>query len=224
MRKITEKNFKPFEYTDKVMKIYIKSVAEVYSSLGNRLNVLKFDEINSRNTGEKAVFKYVKKSYADLYDECIEMYEAIAKQMYNYVRKGDKYKFDEKKFVKEFIKNSDRVTKYIFKDETDRKRSRLLEALLAVMLDGKKTFRAELEVAMKLWSKQTLQTADDIAIASLLQAYKDAGVKKVVWHTQEDEKVCDECHELDKKVFDINNIPEIPQHYACRCYVTPYLP
>lgn len=221
MRKLTEQNFKPFDYTDKVMKIYLKTVVKTFSSLGNRINVLKFDEINSRNKGEQAIFKYVKKAYVDMYDECLEMYEAIAKQMYAYVRKGDKYKFNEKKFVKEFIENPDRVTKYIFKDETDRKRSRLLEALLAVMLAKKMTFKVELNVAMKLWSKQALQTADDIAMAALIQAYKDAGVKKVMWCTQEDERVCGKCEPLDGKVYSIDEMPDFPQHYACRCFVIP---
>lgn len=222
MRKLTEQNFKPFDYTDKVMKIYLKTVVKTFSSLGNRINVLKFDEINSRNKGEQAIFKYVKKAYVDMYDECLEMYEAIAKQMYAYVRKGDKYKFNEKKFVKEFIENPDRVTKYIFKDETDRKRSRLLEALLAVMLAKKMTFKVELNVAMKLWSKQALQTADDIAMAALIQAYKDAGVKKVIWCTQEDERVCEDCEPLDGQVYPIDEMPDFPQHYACRCFVIPY--
>jgi SPP1 gp7 family putative phage head morphogenesis protein len=168
----------------------------------------------------------VKKTYEDLYDEYIPYLERIVKKNFKNVKtpKVNASDSEVKKFVKDFLETPDHVTKYIFNDETERKRARMFEALIAMMIAGKKDYRAELKVCMRLWTRQIQQTADDITMASLIESYKKAGVKKVVWHTQEDEKVCDECHELDKKVFDINNIPEIPQHYACRCYVTPYLP
>jgi SPP1 gp7 family putative phage head morphogenesis protein len=191
--------------------------------LRNSLSALKFDELNK---AERSALIYVKKTYEDLYDEYIPYLERIVKKNFKNVKtpKVNASDSEVKKFVKDFLETPDHVTKYIFNDETERKRARMFEALIAMMIAGKKDYRAELKVCMRLWTRQIQQTADDITMASLIESYKKAGVKKVVWHTQEDEKVCDECHELDKKVFDINNIPEIPQHYACRCYVTPYLP
>lgn len=213
----------PFDYTDEEIAEYIKKEVRIFSKLRNSLSALKFDELNK---AERSALIYVKKTYEDLYDEYIPYLERIVKKNFKNVKTPKENVSDSevKKFVKDFLKTPDHVTKYIFNDETERKRSRMFEALIAMMIAGKKDYRAELKVCMRLWTRQIQQTADDITMASLIESYKKAGVKKVVWHTQEDEKVCDECHELDKKVFDINNIPEIPQHYACRCYVTPYLP
>jgi SPP1 gp7 family putative phage head morphogenesis protein len=213
----------PFDYTDEEIAEYIKKEVRIFSKLRNSLSALKFDELNK---AERSALIYVKKTYENLYDEYIPYLERIVKKNFKNVKtpKVNASDSEVKKFVKDFLETPDHVTKYIFNDETERKRARMFEALIAMMIAGKKDYRAELKVCMRLWTRQIQQTADDITMASLIESYKKAGVKKVVWHTQEDEKVCDECHELDKKVFDINNIPEIPQHYACRCYVTPYLP
>lgn len=213
----------PFDYTDEEIAEYIKKEVRIFSKLRNSLSALKFDELNK---AERSALIYVKKTYEDLYDEYIPYLERIVKKNFKNVKTPKENVSDSevKKFVKDFLETPDHVTKYIFNDETDRKRARMFEALISMMIAGQKNYRAELKVCMRLWTRQIQQTADDITMASLIESYKKSGVKKVVWHTQEDEKVCDECHELDKKVFDINNIPEIPQHYACRCYVTPYLP
>lgn len=213
----------PFDYTDEEIAEYIKKEVRIFSKLRNSLSALKFDELNK---AERSALIYVKKTYEDLYDEYIPYLERIVKKNFKNVKTPKENVSDSevKKFVKDFLETPDHVTKYIFNDETDRKRARMFEALISMMIAGKKNYRAELKVCMRLWTRQIQQTADDITMASLIESYKKSGVKKVVWHTQEDEKVCDECHELDKKVCDINNIPEIPQHYACRCYVTPYLP
>lgn len=213
----------PFDYTDEEIAEYIKKEVRIFSKLRNSLSALKFDELNK---AERSALIYVKKTYEDLYDEYIPYLERIVKKNFKNVKTPKENVSDSevKKFVKDFLETPDHVTKYIFNDETDRKRARMFEALISMMIAGKKNYRAELKVCMRLWTRQIQQTADDITMASLVESYKKSGVKKVVWHTQEDEKVCDECHELDKRVFDINNIPEIPQHYACRCYVTPYLP
>jgi len=210
----------PFDYTDEVIDEYIKKEVRIFSKLRNNLSALKFDELNK---AERDTLMYVKKTYMALYDDYIPVLEKIVKKNFK-DSKIDLEKKEVKEYVKKYLKTPDHVTKYVFDDETDRKRARMFEALIAMMLAGQKNYRAEIKICMRFWTKQIQQTADDITMASIIDSYKKSGVKKVVWHIQEDEKVCDECHELDKKVFDINNIPEIPQHYACRCYVTPLLP
>jgi Phage Mu protein F like protein. len=213
----------PFDYTDEEIAEYIKKEVRIFSKLRNSLSALKFDELNK---AERSALIYVKKTYEDLYDEYIPYLERIVKKNFKNVKTPKENVSDSevKKFVKDFLETPDHVTKYIFNDETERKRARMFEALISMMIAGQKNYRAELKVCMRLWTRQIQQTADDITMASLIESYKKSGVKKVVWHTQGDEKVCAECKKLDKKVFDINNVPEIPQHYACRCYVTPYLP
>ena len=66
----------------------------------------------------------------------------------------------------------------------------------------------------------TATYADLVADEATLQAFKDAGVKRVRWRTEEDEKVCKYCRPLDGKVFDIDKVPP-KQHWGCRCWFEP---
>ena len=70
---------------------------------------------------------------------------------------------------------------------------------------------------MSLWSQQTAQYADIVTDAAVIQAFVDAGISKVRWITQEDEKVCKTCRERNGKVYPITELPEKP-HWRCRCY------
>lgn len=51
-----------------------------------------------------------------------------------------------------------------------------------------------------------------------ITAYKDAGVKKVQWITQQDGHVCKECIARDGLIFPVDRVPGKP-HYKCRCYL-----
>lgn len=56
-----------------------------------------------------------------------------------------------------------------------------------------------------------------------LQAYKDNNIVKVVWVTEKDDKVCDDCQSKEGKVFDIDKIDPLPEHPNCRCYYEAYV-
>lgn len=112
------------------------------------------------------------------------------------------------------------VTHYAYETEALRKRDRATEAVNAVPARSDKNY--ELQKAMRYWSQQTGFYIDIIADEAALQAMKDAGVKKVRWITQHDEKVCNECDPLDQKVFDIDHVPEKP-HPRCRCWLEPVM-
>lgn len=50
--------------------------------------------------------------------------------------------------------------------------------------------------------------------------YLEAVNKIWVWHSEDDERICDDCAAHDGEVFeDKDNIPEIPVHPNCRCWV-----
>lgn len=54
--------------------------------------------------------------------------------------------------------------------------------------------------------------------------YHQEGVKKVKWISAGDDgHTCETCLALDGMVFDINKVPELPQHNNCRCTVSPYI-
>lgn len=47
--------------------------------------------------------------------------------------------------------------------------------------------------------------------------YNQIGVKRLVWVTAGDERTCPECGPLDGKEFQVEEMPTIPLHPACRC-------
>lgn len=120
-------------------------------------------------------------------------------------------------WVLDMLEEADPVTLYIFLDEAERKKQRLIEALAVAHNKG-----AEIDKALRYWAVQVGQYADNAVYRARLDALKAVGVKRVRWVTQQDDRVCGDCDELDNKVFDIDKVPP-PQHIHCRCYVVPIL-
>ena len=111
----------------------------------------------------------------------------------------------------------DAVTKYAFNPETDRKMYRLAEALEVVPDRNKEIDRAERD-----WSRQLGQYAIIFTDESMLQAYRDFGIKRIVWYTEDDEKTCHSCIAYHGREYPIDNVPEKP-HYGCRCRMLPVI-
>lgn len=114
----------------------------------------------------------------------------------------------------DFLEEYDPVTKYVYKNEVERKRDRLAEAVNAST--AKMT---EFNRALGYWMQMTAQYADSVSDAATIKAFKDSGVKKVRWNAQKDGKVCIECLKRDGKIYPIDSIPKKP-HWGCRCYYT----
>ena len=95
----------------------------------------------------------------------------------------------------------------------------LIEAILSVktMQDRKK----QLDIATRYIARQLEQTADDVTMASIKKAFEDAGVQLVEWITQHDERVCAECEPRDGQIFELKDLPPLPAHYNCRCFIVP---
>jgi SPP1 gp7 family putative phage head morphogenesis protein len=53
--------------------------------------------------------------------------------------------------------------------------------------------------------------------AGVVDRYKLAGVEELKWLAAIDTNTCDECRDLDGKVFPIDNHPDAPKHPRCRC-------
>jgi SPP1 gp7 family putative phage head morphogenesis protein len=56
--------------------------------------------------------------------------------------------------------------------------------------------------------------------ASMIR-YDQQGVSRVVWIAGADGRCCDECLALNGKIFDTDNVPDIPKHVNCRCCLAP---
>lgn len=196
-----------YKHTDKVLR----SLNMQFIRLFRTINLLNIDELNVVNqvvSVYQKADKLAKKAYLDV---AMFAYMFAAKEV-NY---GGKSPIDED-WVQDMLFEADPVTLYKYMPEWNRKRQRLIESLAAT-----KKPRQETNKALKFVSRQVAHYADKATANAALQAYKDAGVKRVMWITERDNKVCPECAPLDGKVFDIDKVPNIPQHYHCRCTLKP---
>lgn len=117
-------------------------------------------------------------------------------------------------WVDELLAETNPVTLYRFDTEMERKAYRLAEALAVAQNRD-----AEIDRALRAWTKQLAQYAINVTDEAMVAAYRDLGAKKVMWHTQRDNRVCEDCKDLNGQVFKIDELP--PKHFACRCYLVP---
>lgn len=181
----------------------------------DKLKLLKFDELNILRTVSKVyedAVKLAKRRFRDIY---IDAYLAAAKETGKKLKEPDDDILND--WLLDMLEDYDAVTHYRFNEETERKKARTAEALVATKVDA-----GEVERALKLWTLQTVTYADRSVLDGRMQAFKDAGVKKVQRHEMNDERTCDKCSLLDGKVYDIDKAPP-RSHYRCRGWYTPIL-
>ena len=201
-----------YDYTDARIKRLNRQLLRLFQ----KVRLLNFDELNALND-IKAVYRkadrFARAAYLDIAVEAYALGLVEAEKAgFRPMRRRD----IDRDWVLDFLEEEDFVTLYRYAPELTRKRDRLVEALAMTNKPNK-----EIDKALKYLIMQTTHYADKATAEAELQAFKDAGVKKVMWLTERDNRVCDICYPLDGKVFDINKTPPIPQHYNCRCVLIP---
>jgi SPP1 gp7 family putative phage head morphogenesis protein len=169
------------------------------------------------------VRKHINKLYKDAYktikDEFVAILNPIYEEIYDEAIalgfEGDLRNLDEG-WIEEFFDEYNPVTKYVFSNEIDRKRSYLFESLVA----EPKTRLQSYVKAERYLVRQIKQYAIELEDAIALVVYDDVGVKKVQWVAEKDYKTCDDCKELNGEIFDVDKAPD-KQHYNCRCVLIP---
>ena len=198
-----------YDYADRVIKDMNRRNLRAF----DKLKTLKFDELNILRTVTKTYDESVelaKKRYLAIYSNA---YLAACREAGKKREEPDDTIMDD--WLLDMLEDYDAVTHYRFNEETERKKARTAEALVATKVDAR-----EVERALKLWTLQVVTYADRSVLDGRIQAFKDAGVKKVKWVTYGDERVCHDCRELDGKIYDIDKVPS-RFHYRCRCYLVP---
>jgi len=179
----------------------------------DRLKQLKFDELN------------ILGSVREVYDTAVRIakkrYISIAYWSYVYAmmeaglsEKDAKKAADEdivEDWIIEMLDEDNETTLYKFNTEIERKKARLVEAL-AVAHDKV----AEIDKALRYLTQMLAQYADEAVLVGTIHGYADAGVKKVVWVSQKDGKVCKECKDRDGNIYLVTEIPGLV-HFRCRC-------
>jgi SPP1 gp7 family putative phage head morphogenesis protein len=205
MRTLT-KDSNIYEIRDKIVKVYLKKILRRFRQLNQSL--LAFDEINSMN----AVYT----AYDDVVSMSVEALKEIAKQTYRWICDED---FLVDMWLSDWLKQADPVMHYKFYDEADRKRSRLFEAVESVRTSAER--KKQIDIGMRYWVKQFEQTADNLVDDVVLQAYRDNGVKYVMWMIMNDAKVCNDCYRRKGKIYPIDSPLLRALHWNCRCWWIP---
>lgn len=202
-----------YEYTDKILASLNKKFLRIF----RKLKLLDFDELNVLNyvvAAYRKADKLAKKGYLDI---ALFAYLFAMEQAEEQGYTAEKQTKIDSDWILEMLEEEDFVTLYDYGNEWERKRQRLSEALAATTTPNK-----EIDKALKLAILQVSHYADKATAKAALQAFKDAGVKKVKWITERDDRVCEKCEPLDGKVFDIDAVPQLPQHWRCRCRLEIY--
>ena len=205
MRTLT-KDSNIYEIRDKIVKVYLKKILRRFRQLNQSL--LAFDEINSMN----AVYT----AYDDVVSMSVDALKEIAKQTYRWICDED---FLVDMWLSDWLKQADPVMHYKFYDEADRKRSRLFEAVESVRTSAER--KKQIDIGMRYWVKQFEQTADNLVDDVVLQAYRDNGVKYVMWMIMNDAKVCNDCYRRKGKIYPIDSPLLRALHWNCRCWWIP---
>lgn len=196
-----------YEYADEVIKYLNKRNMKLFDNY--KATVLKADEINKLNATTEL--------YETLDRETRALFKEIAKRAY----------YDERHtlldgldyFILEYLSQPDKVTKYIYDNEVERKKGYLYESVLTAI--GNTETEKAVEKALRLWTLMIEQYAIDITDTARIKAFQDMGIRYVKWLTENDEKVCDECVPRHGMVYPIDKIPD--KHWNCRCYVIPVM-
>lgn len=149
-------------------------------------------------------------------DRYAEMWEYLGK------KKPDEDFLDElfDLYMMEYLSEPNPVVGYAYDAEMLRKRDRAYEAIVAAPTKLQKQVQFDKNVRYVLI--QISFFIDLVSDESALLAMKRAGITKVMWITQQDERVCFDCFEKHSNVYPIDEVPEKP-HPRCRCYLRPVL-
>jgi hypothetical protein len=210
----------PYQLADKEIKRLNRKAIKRFSTA--KRNLARIDELN--------VVEVSKELYSGLESDNEQAFLELARTKYEETEPHGAAKPNRKWLIALLLMYSP-VTQYVYKNEVERKRQYMQESVsgaLKVQQEhgaGKKISgisEKEFRKALSYWSNFTAQYADIVEYESTIKAYTDSGVKKVMWHTKEDERVCEECGPRDKQIYPIDKIPPKP-HWHCRCWVTPVI-
>ena len=202
-----------YEPCDKAIKVMDRESVEAFG----QLKMAKWDRVNIIRTVVTVYRTSVKKARRRYYEVAFEAYILAMLRLGEDVKKAQEMA-DEAitmKWVDGILDQTDFVTLYRFNSEAERKAYRLAEQL-EVSPDRNRL----IDRALKDWSRQLGQYAIQFTDEAVVQAFKDAGVERVQWLTEEDERTCRSCNELHGMEFPIGEIPPKP-HYGCRCMLKP---
>ena len=216
-----ERKTKQYELTDILLALLTSKLRKEV----NRLDVMGFDQLNAPNVTKltKAMIEHLLKDNKQAFlkiakeatEEATDDVQALGVPAKPIPVDGD--------YVDGVLGEYNPVTNYLYYPEADRKRSRLVEAILtAVAINSRNDYHKELKKFANLWHTQTKQYGETMVDKTRLDTFEKNGIKYVMWQTQGDEKVCSECRDRNGKIYPLSEYPG-KAHYNCRCWLVPVL-
>ena len=211
-----------FKFTDKIIE---QIRLEIIKAFENN-KPLEFTTAEAYKTSKK-IYDQIKKKTLELYYKLYKYYydldleqledsEVLDSLDIDYEEPENISLKDTKKEVDKLLLGVSALTMYSFVKEWERKQGRFADTISIP-----ETANREYEKQIKVINRQLTTYANVLTTKAVLKKYEDSGIEKVVWETEEDDRVCDECWKLNNKVFDIDKVPEAP-HPNCRCIVRIY--
>ena len=203
-RRRPRKPYYDYDFADEQIEILNREIVEAFSRLRS---VLTLDEINA--IGE------IGKVYRELAVLIRKVLLLIARYYYTEAWTSERKWVDwpDEDWVDEILSAYDPVSKYVFVNEEDRKRARLVEAVMASEDPAPEVDRAARAIAFQ-YGIYIIRVADEAAIQSL----KDQGTDYVEWVAEIDNRTCNVCYLRDGKIYPIRDLPDKP-HINCRCTI-----
>lgn len=85
----------------------------------------------------------------------------------------------------------------------------------------KKEIKEEFNVSYRVADRLIRTEASHVFNTAAMDRYSTMGVAQVEVLIEDDEVICDECKELDGKIFELDKAPTLPIHPNCRCCYIP---
>ena len=196
------KNF--YETTDKAIELLNRRATKRFEDAKDEAAQYGFDELN--------VLEVTRTLYQDLARDNQEIFLELAQERYQEAEPHGEEPPDLA-WLLALLAAYSTVSKVVYNNEVDRKRGYTAEGI-----NSSTAKVTEFRRGLHYWADFTGQFADEITDEVTLKAYRDAGVKKVEWHTVLDGKECETCKERDGKIYPINAVPP-KTHKRCRCWL-----
>lgn len=196
------KNF--YETTDKAIELLNRRATKRFEDAKDKAAKDGFDELS--------VLSVARELYDQLEADNRQVYLELAQERYQEAEPHGEEPPDLA-WLLALLAAYSTVSKVVYNNEVDRKRGYTAEGI-----NSSTAKVTEFRRGLHYWADFTGQFADEITDEITLKAYRDAGVKKVEWHTVLDGKECETCKERDGKVYPINAVPP-KTHKRCRCWL-----
>ena len=205
-----------YEYIDKNLEKYRKQIQRLFNN-----SRLRISARYSPETLEKVSTAEIKKLLKKLKQKDHDFFWLMLFYILALPEDADlEYELRELDFdFSAFLASYNATTRYVYKNETQRKSARYNEGIIALNNpSGDDTYQL-MKDNIRYWVKQCEEISVDMEREVVIKQAEKAGYKKMRWNAVGDERTCKKCRKLNGQIFDIADIPPRP-HYGCRCILT----